>query len=93
MTRIFTDDSEVKDQPSIGGNSRFPRKCNNAVTFWHTLSTGKVRPVGGRAKKLKEKMHDPAHLPVLENFWPTNLRMIRNETCAAGESETSSTDR
>jgi hypothetical protein len=39
----------------------------------------KSAPPADRAKKLKEKMHDPAHLPVLENFWPTNLRMIRND--------------
>jgi hypothetical protein len=55
----------------MGGNSRFPRKRNNAVTIWHTLSTGQVSPVGGHAKKRQRKDAPSAHLPVLENFWPT----------------------
>ena len=66
----FTDDPEVRDQLLIGGNSPFSRKCNDSVTIWRILSMGQVRPAGGRAKKLKEKMHSQLHLPAL-GFLPT----------------------
>jgi len=89
----FTDESEVRHQPSIGGNSGFSRKRNNAVTFWHTLSTGQVRPAGGDAKNVKEKMIIRALACSRQFFGPRNTRMIRNEPSVAGGSETSSTDR
>ena len=42
---------------------------------------GQVRPAGGRAKKLKERMH--SQLPcLLSDFYPRNIRMTRNETSA-----------
>jgi len=50
----FTDDLEVRDQPSIGANSRFSRKCNGVVTIWRALSTGQVRPGGEHAKNKKK---------------------------------------
>jgi hypothetical protein len=67
----FTDDSEVRDQPSTGGNSRFLRNVTTLLPFWRTLSRGKVRPAGGHAKKRQRKDAASAALPVLENFWPT----------------------
>ena len=77
----FTDDPEVRDQLLIGGNSPFSRKCNDSVTIWRILSMRQVRLAGGRAKKLKEKMH--SQLPcLLSDFYPRNIRMTRNETSA-----------
>src|SRR5213080_2472820 len=57
----MTQRSEI--QPSIGGNSRFSRKYNNAVTHLAPLSTGKVRPAGEHAKKLYRKMRHQRTCP------------------------------
>jgi hypothetical protein len=42
------------------------------LPFWRTLSTGKVRPDGGHAKKTSKAKNAPsAPLLVLENVWRT----------------------
>src|SRR5437899_3518885 len=55
MNTDFTDDSDVENQPSIGGNSRFSRKYNNAVTCCYHL-----------APYPQEKSVPPANMP--KNF-------------------------
>ena len=89
----FTDDPEVRDQPSIGGNSPFRWKCNNAVTIWRPAIHRKSPPRRRTCQKAQRKDAQSAPLPALENFCPRNIRMTRNETSVAGGSETLSTDR
>jgi hypothetical protein len=43
------------------------------------LSTGKVCPAGGRAKKRQSKDAPSAHLPVPGNFWPTKYTHNTND--------------
>jgi hypothetical protein len=70
MTRIFTDDSEVKDQPSMVAILVFRGNITMLLPFGTRYSQDKSTHRRTSQKNVKEKIRHQ-DLPVLENFWPT----------------------
>jgi hypothetical protein len=90
----FTDDSEVRHHLSIGGNSRFSRKCNNTVTILAHAIYRKSPPRRRTCQEnVKSKECTIGASACSGECLAHERRMIRNETSAAGGSQASSTDR
>src|SRR5207247_1643755 len=79
----FTDDSEVRDQPS----------CNNAVTILaHAIRQDRSAPPADRPKATKESCTISVRACSGGLFGPRNTRIIRNESSAEAGSEITSSD-